>query len=46
MIAFGMVAGSLLCTVYTRRGDAVRIISLRKAKAREIRRWLGSDPGW
>ena len=40
MIAYGIVAGELLCTVYTRRGDAVRVISLRRAKAREIRRWL------
>jgi uncharacterized DUF497 family protein len=40
MIAFGMVEGKLLCAVYTRRGDTVRIISLRRASEREIRRWL------
>lgn len=42
MIAFGMVAGRLLCAVYTRRGTTVRIISLRKANTTEVQRWLGS----
>lgn len=42
MIAFGMVAGRLLCAVYTRRGTVTRIISLRKANRTEEGIWLGS----
>lgn len=43
MVAFGVIAGRLFCTVYTRRGEVLRIISLRKANAQEVRRWLGSE---
>ncbi len=34
--ALGPIAGRLHAVVYTRRGDQVRIISMRKANAREI----------
>jgi uncharacterized DUF497 family protein len=37
--AFGPVAGRMYVIVFTRRGDQVRIISARKANAREIRRY-------
>jgi uncharacterized protein len=40
--AFGAVAGRLYVIVFARRGEHVRIISARKANAREIRRY-GSD---
>ncbi len=40
--AFGAVAGRLYVIVLTRRGDQIRIISVRKANAREIKRH-GSD---
>ena len=42
MVAFGLVAGRLLCVVYTQRGPGVRVISPRKAHAKEVTRWLGS----
>ncbi len=42
MVAFGIVAGRLLCLIYTRRGDVVRFISLRRANTKEIRQWLES----
>ena len=38
--AFGLVAGRLFVCTYTRRGAAVRIISVRKASRQEQRRWL------
>jgi uncharacterized DUF497 family protein len=43
MIAFGTIAGRLFCVVYTLRGDALHIISVRKANKMEIRKWLGTD---
>lgn len=39
-IAYGLIAGRLFVCVYTLRGDAHRIISVRKANRREQRRWL------
>jgi hypothetical protein len=36
--AFGPVAGRLYAIVFTRRGEQIRIISARKANAREIKR--------
>ena len=38
--AFGWAADRLLCCVYTRRGDALRIISLRAANRQERAEWL------
>jgi len=43
MIAFGTVAGRLLCVVYTWQRNALRIISVRKANAMEIRKWSRND---
>ena len=42
MRAYGTIAGRLHVCVYTMRGEAYRIISLRKAKPAEVRRWQGS----
>ncbi|PTB22024.1 hypothetical protein C9I57_05290 [Trinickia symbiotica] len=36
-IGFGPIDGRLYCVVFTYRGDAIRIISLRKANKREQR---------
>lgn len=42
--AFGMLGGRLHVCVYTVRvGEVRRIISLRRANRREVRRWLGSS---
>lgn len=38
--AFGMVNGRLFVCTFTMRGNAVRIISVRKASRREQRFWL------
>jgi uncharacterized protein len=40
--AFGAVGKRLYALVFTRRGDRIRIISLRKANAREIRRYVST----
>jgi len=37
--ALGRIDGRLHALVYTLRGDAVRVISLRKANKREVRRY-------
>ena len=37
--AFGPIGGRLHSLIYTRRGDSVRVISLRKANARERKRY-------
>jgi uncharacterized protein len=37
--AFGYVDGRLHCLVYTLRGDVVRVISLRKANEREVKKY-------
>lgn len=39
VIAFGRIAGRGYSVVYTRRGDRVRIISLRPAHEKEMRRY-------
>jgi uncharacterized DUF497 family protein len=39
-IAFGLVEMRLFVCVYTMRGDAYRIISVRRASKGEERRWL------
>lgn len=38
--AFGLVAGRLFVCTYTPRGEALRIISVRKAHRKEQKRWL------
>lgn len=35
-VAHGFIAGRLYCLVFTVRGDALRVISLRKANQREV----------
>ena len=39
-LAFGLVAGRLHVCVYVQRGDAYRIISVRKASKKEQSIWL------
>jgi len=39
MIAYGTIAGRLHVCVYTVRGETRRIISLRRANQKELRRW-------
>ncbi|WP_087145048.1 BrnT family toxin [Crenothrix polyspora] len=39
-IAYGFIGVRLYCLVFTRRNDAVRIISLRKANPREVKRYV------
>ncbi|MGC2787336.1 MAG: BrnT family toxin [Roseiarcus sp.] len=38
-IAFGFINNRLFVCVYTDRGDERRVISLRKANSREVRRY-------
>ena len=38
-IAMSCIRGRLHVLVYTRRGDGVRVVSLRKANKREIRKY-------
>ena len=40
VISAGLLAGQLVVIVWTRRGTARRIISMRKANAKENRLWL------
>ena len=40
--ALGLIDGRLHALVYARRGDAIRVISLRKANAREERLHAGA----
>ncbi len=42
MIAVGTVVGRLHVCAYTMRGTTYRIISLRKANAKEVRKWQPS----
>lgn len=42
MIAVGTIAGRLHVCVYTMRGTMRRILSLRKANPKEVRKWQGS----
>ncbi|QEZ43284.1 BrnT family toxin [Cupriavidus oxalaticus] len=39
-IGFGVIADRLYCVVFTQRGDAMHIISLRKANQREVRNYV------
>jgi uncharacterized DUF497 family protein len=41
-ITVGTLAGRVVAIVWTPRGEARRIISMRYAHAREARRWLAS----
>lgn len=38
--AFGLVEGVLFACTYTRRGEALRILSVYRVREREARRWL------
>ncbi len=38
-IVLGFIKGRLMVAVFTRRGDSVRVISLRKANGREKRKF-------
>jgi uncharacterized DUF497 family protein len=40
--AFGAIAGRLHCLVFTPRGGQAHVISLRKANAKEIKRYAES----
>ena len=37
--AFGFIDGKAYCLVFTRRGDDIRAISLRRARAKEMKRY-------
>jgi uncharacterized protein len=37
-VAYAMIGERLYCLVFTLRGDRIRIISLRKANGREVKR--------
>lgn len=39
-IGYGPIGDRLYCVVFTRRGDVLRIISLRKANQREFDRYV------
>jgi uncharacterized protein len=39
LIAIGFIRGRLHVLVFTRRGNEIRVISLRKANRREVRRY-------
>ncbi|NDV00943.1 BrnT family toxin [Pseudoroseicyclus tamaricis] len=41
--AFGLIEGRLFAVTYTWRGEAVRIVSARKANARERKRYDGNQ---
>lgn len=41
--ALGRIQGRLYALVYTLRGDVIRVISLRKANQREVRRYEQQD---
>jgi uncharacterized DUF497 family protein len=38
--AFGYIDGKPYCLVFTRRGNDIRAISLRRAHAREMKRYV------
>ena len=40
VIAFGTIGGRLHVCIYTMRGEVYRLISLRRANRKEVRRWL------
>lgn len=39
-IGFGVIGDRLYCVVFTQRGDAMHIISLRKANKREVTNYV------
>lgn len=39
-VGFGVIDERLYCVVFTQRGDAMHIISLRKANKREVRNYV------
>ncbi len=41
-IALGLIGSRVHVAVYTRRGDALRLIGLRKANQREARTWMAT----
>ena len=41
--AFGLIGTRLYCLVYTLRNDVKRIISLRKANPREVKRYVAKN---
>jgi uncharacterized protein len=41
--AFGLIGARLYCLVYTLRNDVKRIISLRKANPREVKRYVAEN---
>ena len=43
LLALGMIDGRLHMLCFTRRGKIARVISLRRANAREYRKWLASQ---
>lgn len=38
--AYGLIDGGAHCLVFTIRGDTMRVISLRRAHAKEIKRYV------
>jgi uncharacterized protein len=38
-VGYGPIDGHLYCVVFTQRGDTFRVISLRKANSREVKRY-------
>jgi uncharacterized DUF497 family protein len=43
MVGLALIDSRLYCVVFTERGDYRRIISLRKANAREVKRYVAED---
>lgn len=43
LLALGMIDGRLHMLCFTRRGEVRRVMSLRRADAREYRKWLESQ---
>ncbi len=43
MIGYALIDARLYCVVFTDRGDERRIISLRKANPREVRRYVSEN---
>ena len=39
-IGFGVIGERLYCVVFTQRGEAMHVISLRKANSREVRLYV------
>jgi uncharacterized DUF497 family protein len=39
-IGYAQMDGQLYCVVFTQRGDMFRVISLRRANSREVKRYV------